>query len=32
LALAEAYAQALELAGNSPERAFLERRLADTRA
>jgi RNA polymerase sigma-70 factor, ECF subfamily len=31
-AAAEAYARALELAGNSAERAFLERRLAETRA
>jgi RNA polymerase sigma-70 factor, ECF subfamily len=30
-AAAEAYARALELAGNSAERAFLERRLAETR-
>jgi RNA polymerase sigma-70 factor, ECF subfamily len=31
-AAADAYARALELAGNSAERAFLERRLAETRA
>jgi RNA polymerase sigma-70 factor (ECF subfamily) len=31
-AAAEAYERALELAGNSAERAFLERRLAETRA
>jgi RNA polymerase sigma-70 factor (ECF subfamily) len=30
-AAAEAYERALELAGNSAERAFLERRLAETR-
>jgi RNA polymerase sigma-70 factor (ECF subfamily) len=30
-AAADAYARALELAGNSAERAFLERRLAETR-
>jgi RNA polymerase sigma-70 factor, ECF subfamily len=30
-AAAEAYARALELAGNAAERAFLERRLAETR-
>jgi RNA polymerase sigma-70 factor, ECF subfamily len=31
-AAAEAYARALELAGNAAERAFLERRLAEMRA
>jgi RNA polymerase sigma-70 factor (ECF subfamily) len=31
-AAADAYARALELAGNRAERAFLERRLAETRA
>jgi RNA polymerase sigma-70 factor (ECF subfamily) len=31
-AAAEAYTRALELAGNATERAFLERRLAQTRA
>jgi RNA polymerase sigma-70 factor (ECF subfamily) len=30
-AAADAYERALEVAGNSAERAFLERRLAETR-